>query len=48
MFRALKKDFLGFHKAIFQSKQNSSQFISDSNKLKSKYDVVIIGAGHNG
>ncbi len=26
----------------------SSSYITDKSKLKSKYDVVIIGAGHNG
>lgn len=30
------------------SLSTSASYITDNNKLKSKYDVVIIGAGHNG
>lgn len=36
-----------FHTQLPRS-QSSSAYTTDINKLKSKYDVVIIGAGHNG
>ena len=36
------------YNCLYSSYSASSPFITDKNKLKSKYDVVIIGAGHNG
>ena len=39
-----------FHTDVLKSNLSSAKcdYSSDINQIKSKYDVVIIGAGHNG
>lgn len=50
MYKLASKNFIGNSKAALSchSLSTNASYITDSNKLKSKYDVVIIGAGHNG
>jgi hypothetical protein len=33
---------------FYSQQQQQQPFLSNIDKLKSKYDVVIVGAGHNG